>query len=226
MARSWTLSQAGQDQWIFGEAFNEAKNRYFLDVGAHDGINISNTYVLEHRYGWTGLCIEANPTTYQALRRNRRSRCINICLDKSDGEVAFVIRDVFGGIVAPDLDNSRTEPGDSVIRIKTKSLVNVLIEESAPRIIDYLSIDVEGAEERILESFDFSRYRFNCITIERPSTRLRNIFHEHGYIIVKEIFGLDCFYVHSEFMAEYTTNLHSFYMKKHLFFRWFPRRGS
>ena len=42
-----TASQAGQDFWIYGEAFNEKKFGYFLDIGAHDGFTGNNTYLLE-----------------------------------------------------------------------------------------------------------------------------------------------------------------------------------
>ncbi|MBK1612262.1 hypothetical protein CKO44_02130 [Rubrivivax gelatinosus] len=216
--RSWALSQAGQDQWVFGEAYNEATGRYFLDIGAHDGVSISNTYVLERRYQWKGLCIEANPKTFQALVRNRRAACVNVCLDRTEGEVDFAVRDVLGGIVSPELDNAG--PQAEVLRVRTRPLLDVLREHAAPAVIDYLSIDVEGAEERILDSFDFDRYRFNCMTIERPSAVLRALFARHGYVIVKEIPGLDCFYLHSDFLPEYKRNLFAFYDKKHLSLRW------
>ena len=39
------MGQFGQDLWVSGEVFNEARNGYFVDIGAHDGIHISNTYL-------------------------------------------------------------------------------------------------------------------------------------------------------------------------------------
>ena len=39
--KSLHMSQAGQDLWVFGEVFNEARKGYFLDVGSHDGIDSS-----------------------------------------------------------------------------------------------------------------------------------------------------------------------------------------
>lgn len=217
---SWALSQAGQDQWVFGEAFNERKKGFFLDIGAHDGITISNTYILEKRYKWSGLCIEANPVTFDALSRNRSATCVNACLDNKEGEVEFALGGVLGGIVSVDLDNTGSQTNHAVIRVKTALLINILREHAAPPIIDYLSIDVEGAEERILDSFDFEQYQFNCITIERPSEHLRSIFAKQGYVLVKEIHGLDCFYVHRKYYDEYKRNLFAFYEKKHFFVRW------
>lgn len=38
---------------------------FFLDIGAHDGIELSNTYVLEKKYNWSGICVEANPYSFK-----------------------------------------------------------------------------------------------------------------------------------------------------------------
>lgn len=103
-----------------------------------------------------------------------------------------------GGIVGDDTDNPDRD-GD-VVRLPTRRLINVLREHQAPKLIDYLSIDVEGAEDRVLGDFDFGAYRFNCITIERPSDALRSKFSNAGYDLVKEVPGMDAHYVHSEYI--------------------------
>lgn len=66
-----STAQAGQDYWVYGETFNEKTNGYFVDLGAHNGCHLSNTYLLEGRYNWNGICIEANPKTFEQLRKNR-----------------------------------------------------------------------------------------------------------------------------------------------------------
>ncbi len=218
---SYQLSQGGQDLWVFGEVFNEKRGGYFLDLGAHDGVSISNTYLLERKYRWTGICVEANPDSFQQLRKNRRAICVNACLDATEGFVDFAKRDVMGGIVSAETDNKDIESkaGD-VIRIKTRTLESVLVENQAPGEIDYLSIDVEGAEQRVLGNFNFKKYRFKCITIERPAEPLRALFKEHGYILIKEIPGLDCFYLHESMKEPYLANLFAFYFKQRLALRW------
>ena len=70
------LSQVGQDVWVFGEVFNEKRGGYFLDIDAHDGVTNSNTLLLETRYHWNGLCVEANPIMFERLRGSRRVHCI------------------------------------------------------------------------------------------------------------------------------------------------------
>jgi len=214
-------SQAGQDLWIFGEAFNQMEGGYFLDIGAFDGIVFSNTYLLEYRYKWSGICIEANPDIFKSLIKNRHVTCINICLDGTEGSVTFVDRSASGGIVSQDVDNKAVGTHtNKIFNLKTKSLNSVLGEQNAPNMIDYMSIDVEGAEERILSVFDFSKYTFKCITIERPNQHLRDLLKNYGYLFIKEIPRLDCLYVHQDFFNEYQTNLALFYKKKYLTLRW------
>ena len=61
------MSQAGQDSWVLGEVFNEKRNGYFLDIGAADGVCLNNTYLLEYRYKWSDICVDANPETFLTL---------------------------------------------------------------------------------------------------------------------------------------------------------------
>ena len=75
--------------------------------------------------------------------------------------------------------------------------------------------DVEGAEERVLSGFDFDRYRFRCMTIERPSVALREVMAHFGYRLVKELPGLDAFFIHEDFLAEYTNNALHFWAKRY-----------
>jgi FkbM family methyltransferase len=212
------VAQAGQDQWVAGEAFDERQGGYFVDIGAYDGVKVSNTFILEKRLGWRGLCIEANPRAFAALERNRSSTCLNVCLDQVEGEVEFALRGELGGIAG--LSDIPSPVDEGVIRLPTRRLESVLREQGAPAVIDYLSIDVEGAEERVLADFDFSAFRFNTLTIERPSDRLREVLRANRYRLVKEIPWLDCFYVHEDFVDTYRDNLFSYFRKRYLRVRW------
>ncbi|MDA9981739.1 hypothetical protein N9H39_03180 [Gammaproteobacteria bacterium] len=62
-------SQAGQDRWVV-ETLKGKKNGFFLEIGASDGVNLSNTYALERELGWTGCCVEPNPMDYAKLRKD------------------------------------------------------------------------------------------------------------------------------------------------------------
>lgn len=213
------MSQAGQDLWVYGNVFNEKKNGFFLDLGAHDGVYLSNTFLLETRFGWNGILIEANPTTFEALRANRTGNCVNACVSSKKETVRFAHKSTFGGIIAEDCDVKGTEVDDTVTEMTTVPLEELLDEAGAPSKIDYLSIDIEGAEDRALLEFPFERYSFTCITIERPSEALRSVFDQHGYVVVAEIPGLDSFFIHETHRQAYFDNTLGFFGQRLSFSR-------
>lgn len=201
---------------MFGEAFNEKKNGFFVDIGAAGGVIINNTLLLEKRYHWRGICIEANPEAFEELVTVRNATCLCCCVDEKEGEVQFVQHGFLSGIVGDSTDTQTAEGDHKVLKLRTRPLKAILDENKAPHTIDYLSIDVEGAEERILGNFPFSEYRFLCLTIERPKPMLRELLQKNGYLLVKEIPGYDCFYVHESFVPEYRKNLFDFWGKYRL----------
>ena len=183
------------------------------------GIWLSNSYILECRYDWNGILVEAITESFEILKKNRKGICVNACLDSDEGLVDFVKQGTGSGILSSDTDN-KTAKSYEVIKIKTKTLESLLKEQNAPHLIDYFSIDVEGAEERVLRNFNFNEYRFNCITIERPTKYIRKKFEENGYVLIKEVPNWDCFYIHQSFLIQYQTNISEFYNKKLLTMRW------
>jgi FkbM family methyltransferase len=214
--RPETFSQTGQDFWVIGEVFNEMRDGFFLEIGSADGVTLSNTYLLEREYGWMGICVEADPAYFAALTEARTAICVNACVDGTVHEVEFAQRKLLGGILDDGLDNAPGRVQDesySTVRMTTRPLVDILREQLAPPLIDYLSIDVEGAEERILGSFPFESYRFHCMTVERPKPVLRKVLADNGYVIIKEIPGYDVFYVHRSFMSTYVANVFAFWNK-------------
>ncbi|MFZ9752248.1 MAG: FkbM family methyltransferase [Cyanobium sp.] len=211
LSQQLSVSQAGQDFWVYAEAFNLMKHGYFVDIGAHDGIFLSNTFILESRYSWRGICVEANPLTFLDLSKNRNCDCANVCIDSVAGTVDFALRGTVGGIIDDQTDNNGFADLGSTIKVGSVALVDLLMSSGSPKVIDYLTMDIEGAEDRALLGFPFADYLFRAITIERPSPKLRDKLSENGYILVKEVPGLDCFYIHSSFLEDYLVNSRAFY---------------
>lgn len=203
-----SLSQAGQDYWVINEVFAGKKQGYFVEIGSADGIQINNTYLLEKCYDWSGICIEANPDSFKQLQLNRNCLCLNLCVDEKEGEVDFFCNNLSGGIFDIDTDVAKRKDvsSEKITRLKTTTLANILEQYQAPQTIDYLSIDVEGAETRILQKFPFDKYIFSCITIERPSITLNDILVKNGYILIKIIPELDSFYIHESLKKIYLQN--------------------
>jgi FkbM family methyltransferase len=201
------ISQKGQDEWIIDNIFNYKKNGYFVDLAAADGIRINNTYLLEKDLEWNGICIEPNPQFFNKLKQNRKCHLTDIVIDKyNDKEVEFRIDNgELGGIVDEDTDNNYTIRGKElktakIVKLKTKTLDFILDHFQAPKVIDYLSLDVEGAEERILSNFPFDKYTFLTMTIERPTPELEKILFDNNYVFVRKSGinrnTMDTYYVH------------------------------
>ena len=62
-------SQKGQDEWVIKDIFNFKKNGYFIDLAASNGMNGNNTYIMETKLNWKGICIEPNPTYFERLKK-------------------------------------------------------------------------------------------------------------------------------------------------------------
>ncbi len=200
---SWahnSYSQAGQDIWVYRELFRKKRKGFFVDLGSADGLSLNNTFLLEARYKWKGICIEANPDYFKELAKFRRARCINICIDEKERNVFFK-KDGLTSMINFE-DNPFHDAhftGNEFIKLRTDTLENVFKKYDVPKVIDYLSVDIEGAEYLALRNFPFNEYCFKSITIERPNNELRAILKSAGYVIIKEIPNLDVYYLHKYF---------------------------
>ncbi|MCA9329774.1 FkbM family methyltransferase [Candidatus Saccharibacteria bacterium] len=169
-AKQASYAQLHQDRDVL-EYLKDKRNGYFVDVGALDGKHISNTYLLEKEYGWTGLCCEANPTTFKKLVKTRSCACIDGAMYSIDGlELEFTCADALSGITThqdtPNVAHQQKIAAGSKIKVRTRTLTSVLDSCGAPAHIDYLSIDTEGSEMEILQGIDFTRYTFGFIDLE------------------------------------------------------------
>lgn len=197
-----SYSQHGQDLWVV-ERLKGKRNGFFVEAGAGNGIRLSNTYLLETEFGWDGICVEPYAPNFAELKKNRSCKCVSSLLDGTFGKATYCSGVVpidkqnpqgyRGGIVAKDTDNPQIR-NDSLI-MQTFPLEHILDENSAPRVIDYFSFDVEGAETRILRNFPFERYVFSILHIERSSSELSEILLKNGYVNVGGN-CLDSYFIH------------------------------
>jgi len=166
-------SQFGEDLLLLPLLLNLTANRpgTFVEIGAWDGVSLSNTFVLEHCYNWTGALIEANPQNFRELKRSvRTARKANwaVC-DKSWGTVQ-ITRDglaVAGQIGAMSPAYIATHRvGDNItdtVRVRCSRFDRILAGLRIPR-ANFLSLDVEGAELEVLGTVDPSI--FDVILVE------------------------------------------------------------
>jgi FkbM family methyltransferase len=211
-------SQYGQDRWVIEEMFHGMHDGFFVDIGASDGWTGSNTFVLEKKYGWNGICVEPNDRFFTKLKRNRRCTLINKCIADTEKEVKFLeAAGTWGGITdsyPPSHEKELTAyfPSRNIItdagayNTVTKhavTLEDVLRKNNAPTVIDYLSIDAECSEYLILKDFPFDAYTLLTLTVEHSSTlstapQLKALLEKNGYILAREEV-CDSFYYHPKF---------------------------
>ena len=177
--QSLSRSQLGQDLWVL-EQLGWKQGGFFVEFGATDGVLLSNSWLLEKYFHWNGICAEPNPKFFERLQENRSCRLTSACVHANTGlKMRFVLADAFGGLADYARDDQHVGRRDAyaavgdVIDVTTTSLMDLLDQQGAPAVIDYLSIDTEGSELLILEGIDWSRYQFRCITVEHNYTAQR-----------------------------------------------------
>lgn len=197
-------SQLGQDMFALSQLGFE-EGGYFVEFGATDGIELSNSYVLEKHFGWSGIVAEPAKRWHKDLTANRHCHIETDCVWKeSNATLTFNEADEDGyatidSFSSKDVHSARRKKGRKY-EVKTISLLDLLEKYRAPREISYLSIDTEGSEYDILSHFDFEKYSFRVITCEHNFTPSRERIHSlltgHGYVrVLEEFSSFDDWYV-------------------------------
>ena len=183
--QTW-FSQAKQDQLV-AALFRGKRNGFFVDLAANDAEVYSNTVALEREYHWNGLCIEPNPVYWSNLTHRSCQTVAAVIGQARDEEVFFRYEaGDHGGIAGDGFDNGKRWQSHSE-RASTVTLEEALRRNSAPRTIDYLSLDVEGAENFIMMNFPFDEYRVKVITAERLKGPIRGYLKSQGYEFVQKL---------------------------------------
>ena len=180
---------------------------YFVEFGATNGVDLSNTYLLEKDFGWTGILAEPAKVWHAALGRNRSAIVDFDCVWKESGKslpFAVVETAEFStlGAFSQEDGHRRLRESANWQTVNTVSLNDLLERHRAPAVIDYLSIDTEGSELEILNAFDFGRHTFSVITCEHNfSSRRKDIYDllgRNGYVrVFAGLSRWDDWYVHA-----------------------------
>ena len=150
-------SQIKQDLFVLAE-LDFKRHGFFVEFGATNGIDLSNSYLLESEFEWKGILAEPAKCWHDALIKNRtcsiETNCVwrdsNSILDFN--EAASAELSTISTYGASDSHCLSREVGTNY-QVGTISLLDLLDKYNAPRQIDYLSIDTEGSEFEILSSF-------------------------------------------------------------------------
>jgi hypothetical protein len=136
--------------------------------------------------GWRGLCIEPNPIYWFRLA-HRKCDIVGAFVGGHDLDLVDVslANKALGGIIGKEMDNKRSSSKSSSESRYTVSLLTVFKDFRVPKTIDYMSLDIEGAETLVMRSFPFDEYIVKFFTIERPKPELQALLKSHGYKFVQ-----------------------------------------
>jgi len=188
-------SQFGQDDALM-QYVDISKKGFFVDIGAHDGLTGSNSFIFEKQFGWDGVCFEPNPILFQRCQETRACSCENACISSQAGKCKFLLLpdsiSMLGGIEEFMTDEhlkrieSTLKPEDrpfvKKIPINSVVLTEYLLMKGRER-VDLLLIDVEGAEMDILKSIDFRKVCIDVICVENNyhGDEISGYLHKFGY---------------------------------------------
>ena len=193
---STSKSQLFQDLFVLF-ILKEKRNGTFLEFGATNGIELSNSFLLESNFGWKGLLAEPSPQWIGKLKQNRpKSEILDKCIYSESGKnIDFFVSDVGVLSTIDEFRNSdiSSMPGNTkarnanghTLKVPTISLNDVFKNHLDDQRIDYMSVDTEGSEFLILENFNFKKYAPKVVTVEHNFTnnneKLNNLFKENNY---------------------------------------------
>ncbi|MGE0862909.1 MAG: FkbM family methyltransferase [Vicinamibacterales bacterium] len=197
-------AQLRQDLFVLSE-LNFKREGFFVEFGATNGVDLSNTYLLEKAFGWTGILAEPANSWHSALHENRTAHIETRCVWAVSGELLPFNEVNVGSLSTIASFNAADEHAETrrlgrTYKVESISLNDLLEKFNAPKVVDYLSIDTEGSEFEILNNVDYDRYSFGVITCEHNYTPLRDRIHDllvrKGYQRkYQELSGCDDWYV-------------------------------
>lgn len=159
-------------------------NGFYVELGANDGLNQSNSYYFEKVKKWRGVLVEPSPNKFFECKKNRSSRNFFFCnacvgFDYKSNYVNMIYSNLMtiSDSLNLNLEEKQTHLSKSKVHLKdyediiefgskAKTLTEILDLCGAPQIIDFLSLDVEGAELEVLKGINFDHYKFKYLLIE------------------------------------------------------------
>src|SRR5690349_3695857 len=170
---------------------------FFLEIGAWHGENISQTAYLEHKRGWTGVCVDPFPRKFgnrscrvcaQALSATGQPRAfLKVSIDRRyKGDVSYfsgckerVMSSIHWPIISEHCDYEE-------VQVETITFAQLSKEYDLPHFIEFLSVDIEGGELELFGSIDFNAHQFGLIAFEHNMNQIvrraiGQILVHHGY---------------------------------------------
>ena len=212
-------SQQGEDVFLNHNIFKNKRKGVYIELGALDGALYSNTKFFEDYLKWTGILIEPHPEKFKLLQQNRPNNYLFndlVSCHKTPLKYRYFVDDLaaVSGVENTlsqhhfetyfDNDAKKSLPQATTL-IKPKTLTEI-VKTTDLKHIDLLSLDVEGHEHEVLQSWDFSipidviLIETLCVQPEKDELCRQILLNNNYKFITKykwnEIFALESFTIH------------------------------
>ena len=196
-------SQYGED-FLVHQLFLDVQHGFYVDVGAFDGIHLSNSFAFE-QLGWDGICVEPHPTYFPLLEANRpHATCVNAAIVgygtgatvelkcEPLGLLSGIVADRTTGMEQRYAARGLTFEGFATVEVDALTLNELLDSHAAERRqFELLSLDTEGTELDILEALDFDRHEPRAIVVEANEDdereALTRLLANKGYALARRL---------------------------------------
>lgn len=187
------------------EKYVDYDSGFFVELGANNGINQSNTLYFEKYRNWKGVLIEPTPNNFLECRKNRKitteifcNACVSFDYKQNFVELAYCDLMTTTTSFGNELNfESHVQNGKKFLKQNEvvfkfgaipKTLTELLKLSNAPNLIDFLSLDVEGAEFDVLNGIDFSIFNFKYICIETNNfEKINHFLNSKNYTFLKKL---------------------------------------
>ena len=210
-----------RDEALLRDEFFRGTGRgFFVEVGACEPVEESQSYALEQR-GWQGVLIEPQPGPAERLRRQRRAAVYEVACSSRANAGRVMPLSVGGRMLAslqPDYYIAGFENRQlAVVNVPVRTLDDILVEAGAPTPIDFVSIDVEYHELEVLDGFDIARWCPRLILIEDivADLRIHHYLCARGYRWIRRT-GQNGWYVPEPMAAPVSLFGHWQFLRKHV----------
>jgi FkbM family methyltransferase len=198
ISKSVSYSQCGEDLIVsFLLGLLKISKPTYLDIGAFHPKYLSNTYIFYKR-GCSGVCVEPDPVLFNKFKKKRKhDTCLNIGVGaQSIGEVDFFMMstptlNTFSMEEAERYQSYGTQKIKKILPIEIVS-INAILENHFDTVPDFISLDVEGFDLKIIDAIDYNRFKPAVFCIETLSytedrteekqVPIIDLMHQHGYL--------------------------------------------
>ena len=183
---------------------------FFVELGANDGVTQSNTLYLEKHQKWKGVLVEPTPHNFLKCLENRSKLNHIVCnacvpFDYPEKFVEIIFSNLMSTPVGleSDIESPDKNADDGLRWLKphwknfsfgavAKPLNEILLEANAPKLIDLLSLDVEGAEIAVLKGINHTQFRFRYILVEsRDDVKTISYMNSINYEYISKLSHMD-----------------------------------